>query len=257
MLRLIAAGIVALVAVVGYCGSEETNPVTGEEQRVALSAEQETALGLQAAPQLSAQYGGLEADAEVQARVDRIGQRLATRSAAAGSPYTFDFHVLSDDETLNAFALPGGQVFITHAMVTRLDTEDRLAGVLGHEIAHVVGRHGAEQLAKQQLAQGLAGATTIATYDPGNPGTAAGGAIAAAVSHLVNMRFSRQDELEADALGVALLAEAGYDPAAMLEVLQVLSETGGAVPEFFSTHPSPEGRLERMRALVEEQRRTR
>lgn len=257
MLRLIAAGIVALVALVGYCGSEETNPVTGEEQRVALSAEQESALGLQAAPQLAEQYGGLEADPEVQARVDRIGERLVARSVAAGSPYTFDFHVLDDDETLNAFALPGGQVFITHAMVTRLESEDRLAGVLGHEIAHVVGRHGAEQLAKQQLAQGLAGATTIATYEPGSPGTAAGGAIAAAVSHLANMKFSRQDEMEADELGVTLVAEAGYDPAAMLEVLRVLSEEGGGVPEFFSTHPSPEGRMERMRSLIEEHRRPR
>lgn len=249
---MIAAGIVALVAVVGYCGSEETNPVTGEAQRVALSAEQETALGLRAAPLLSEQYGGLEADPGVQERVDAIGERLVARSVAAESPYTFDFHVLDDDRTLNAFALPGGQVFVTHAMVTRLETEDRLAAVLGHEIAHVVARHGAEQLAKQQLAQGLAGATTIATYDPGNPGTAAGGAIAAAVSHLANMKFSRQDELEADELGVALVAEAGYDPGAMIDVLRVLSETGSGVPEFFSTHPSPDGRLERIRALIEE-----
>lgn len=254
MLKLLAGAIVALVALIGYCGTQETNPVTGEEQRVALTAEQEVALGLQAAPRLSEEYGGLEPDPEAQARVDAVGSRLVERTLAAGSPYTFDFHVLDDDETLNAFALPGGQVLITNGLVTRLGSEDRLAGVLGHEIAHVVARHGAEQLAKQQLAQGLAGATTIATYDPGSPGTAAGGAIAAAVSHLASMRFSREDELEADELGVRIVAEAGYDPAAMIEVLTVLSEAGRGVPEFFSTHPNPEGRLERMRQLVEEYR---
>lgn len=254
MFRLLAGGIVALIAVIGYCGTQETNPVTGEEQRVALTAEQEIALGLQAAPQLSEQYGGLEPDDGAQALVDRIGSTLVEGSLAAGSPYTFDFHVLDDDQTLNAFALPGGQVFITNGLLQRLGSEDRIAGVLGHEIAHVVARHGAEQLAKQQLAQGLAGATTIATYDPSNPGTAAGGAVAAAVSHLANMQFSRADELEADGLGVRILAESGYDPAAMLEVLRVLSESGGGIPEFFSTHPNPENRMARMRELVEDRR---
>lgn len=252
MLRLLAAGIVALVAVIGYCGSEETNPVTGEEQRVALTAEQEVALGLQAAPQLSEQYGGLEPDETAQAAADRVGNRLVERTIAGGSPYSFEFHVLDDDDTLNAFALPGGQVFITHGLMAQLGTEERLAGVLAHEIAHVIGRHGAEHLAQQQLAQGLAGATTIATYDPSNPGTAATGALAQAVAQLANMRFSRDDELEADELGVRLLAEAGYDPRTMIDVLRILSEESAGVPEFFSTHPSPDNREQRIRQVIEE-----
>jgi predicted Zn-dependent protease len=250
MLRILAAGIIALVALVGYCGSEQTNPTTGEEQRVALTAEQEVALGLQAAPQLSREYGGLDRDVETQAMVDRLGARLVEESVAAGSPYRFEFHVLEDEETLNAFALPGGQIFMTRGLLDRLGTEARVAGVLGHEIAHVVARHGAEHLAQQQLVQGLAGATSIATYDPGNPGSAATGAVAAAVAQLVTMNFSRQDELEADELGIRILAEGGYDPAAMLEVLKVLEEAGGGLPEFFSTHPSPENREARMRELV-------
>lgn len=251
MLRLLAAGIVALIAFIGYCGSEQTNPVTGEDQRVALSAEQEVALGLQAAPRLAEQHGGPEPDPEAQALVDRIGQRLVARSAAAESPYEFEFHVLADDETVNAFALPGGQVFITDALLDRLRSEDQVAAVLAHEIAHVVARHGAEHLAQQQLVQGLAGATAIATYDPEQPGTAATGAIAAAVAQLATMKFSRDDELEADALGVRLLAETGYDPGALVEMLEVLSETGRGVPEFFSTHPNPDNRMERVRELVE------
>jgi predicted Zn-dependent protease len=254
MLRLIVGGIVALLALIGYCGSQETNPVTGEDQRVALTAEQETALGLQAASQLSGRYGGLDPDGGLQARVDRIGERIIRGSAAAESPYAFEFHVLDDGETLNAFALPGGQVFITEGLLARLGTEARVAGVLAHEVGHVVARHGAEHLAQQQLVEGLAGATTIATYDPGSPGSTATGAVAAAIGQLATMKFSRDDELESDELAVRFLDEAGYDPGAMVEVLRILSEQGGAVPEFFSTHPSPENRLERIRELVESRR---
>jgi predicted Zn-dependent protease len=254
VLRLIAAGVVALIALVGYCGQKETNPITGEEQHVALDADQEIALGLQAAPQLAREYGGPEPDPEARALVDRVGDRVVQASAAGETPYRYAFHVLDDGETLNAFALPGGQVFITDGLLDRLGSEAELAGVLAHEVGHVVARHGAQHLAKQQLAQGLAGATVIATYDPQSPGTAATGAIAAAIGQLVNMRFSREDELEADALGVRFMAEADYDPAAMLTVLEVLSESSSGMPEFFSTHPNPEDRVARLRELIEAHR---
>lgn len=250
MLRLLAAGLVALFALVGYCSREETNPVTGESQRVALNAEQEIALGAQAGPRLAGQYGGLEPDAEAQALVDRVGERIVGRTAASETPYRFEFHVLDDEETLNAFALPGGQVFLTMGLLRAFESEAQLAGVLAHEIGHVIGRHGAEQLAKQQLVQGLAGATTIATYDPADPGTAATGAIAAAIAQLVDMRFSREDELEADLLGARLLQGAGYDPAALVGALEVLSRESAGVPAFFSTHPNPEDRLTRLREAI-------
>ena len=251
MLRLLAAGLVSLIALIGYCGREETNPVTGEAQRVALDAEQEIALGLQAAPRLAARYGGPEPDPEAQALVDRVGERIVARTAAGETPYRFEFHVLDDEATLNAFALPGGQVFLTMGLLRSFETEGQLAGVLAHEIGHVIGRHGAEQLAKRQLAQGLAGAAAIATYDPERPGTAATGAIAAAVAQLVDMRFSREDELEADGLGVRLLEGAGYDPAGLLQALEVLSAASRGVPEFFSTHPNPTDRADRLRAAIE------
>lgn len=253
MLRFVAAALVALVALVGYCGREETNPVTGESQRVALDAEQEVALGAQAAPRLAARYGGLEPDSAAQAALDAIGGRIVSRTAAAGTPYRFDFHVLDDDETLNAFALPGGQVFLTMGLIRALGEDRRVAGVVAHEVGHVLARHGAEQLAKRQLAQGLAGAAAIATYDPENPGSAAGGAIAAAIAHLVDMRFSREDELEADALAVRLLRGAGYDPEGLLEALDVLARSSSGVPEFFSTHPAPEHRAARLRTVIEEE----
>ena len=248
---MLAAGVVALVAVIGYCGNRQDNPVTGETQRIALSAEQEVALGLQAAPALSREFGGLEPDDEAQALVDRVGGEVVARTVAAESPYRFEFHVLNDDETLNAFALPGGQIFITNGMLTKLGGRPELAAVLAHEVSHVVARHGAEHLAKQRLTQGLAGAAVIATYDPNRPGTAATGAIAAAIGQLVNMRFSREDELEADALGVRLMADAGFDPEAMLSLMRVLEQAGGRMPAFFSTHPSPENRVQRIREAIE------
>src|SRR6185295_1556292 len=103
----------------------------------------------------------------------------------------------------------------------RLETEGQLAGVLGHEIGHVVARHSAAQMAKTQLTQGLTGAAVMATYDPDNPASQRSAAIAQMIGNLVNLRFGRQDELEADQLGVKFIAQAGYDPRAMLGVMEV------------------------------------
>ena len=256
-IRWIIAAVLALVSLIGYWGSTQVNPVTGESQRVRLSPDQEIALGLQAAPELAQQFGGLSRDAEARRLVDRVGQRLVERTDARKSPYRFEFHLLDDDRTLNAFALPGGQIFITEALLRKLRTEGELAGVLGHEIGHVIGRHGAEHLAKAQLMQGLGSAGVIAASDPDHPERSARNyALAAAVTQLVSMRFGRDDELESDRLGVELMAEAGYDPHGMLRVMEVLSEAGkgaGRAPEFFSTHPNPENRLTRIREAIRAQ----
>lgn len=254
-ITLIAALLMAGFALFRYFGSSQVNTVTGEKQRVSISPRQEIALGLQAAPQLTQQFGGLARTTEGQALVDRIGERLVAQSAAKDSGYPFEFHLLDDPETVNAFALPGGQIFITTALARRLKTEGELAGVLGHEIGHVVARHGAEHLAKQQLTQGLTGAAALATYDPDNPQSRQTAAVAAAIGQLVNMKYGRDDELESDRLGVTFLAEAGYDPRSLLRVMEVLKAAGGkrGGPEFFSTHPDPERRLERIREAIKKQ----
>jgi beta-barrel assembly-enhancing protease len=255
MIKLFVALLAALMSLLGFCSTREENPATGETQYVALSPEQEIALGLESAPQLAREYGGLSPDAAAQARVDAVGAAIVRGTVAASTPYPFDFHVLDDDATLNAFALPGGQVFVTRGLLRRMDTEGELAGVLAHEIAHVVARHGAEHLAKQQLTEGLAGAATIAAWDPSDPTGGQGGAVvAAAIGQLVNMRYGRDDELESDRLGVRFLGESGYDPRAMLGVLEALAEEGGAgPPEFFSTHPSPANRVARLREAIAEE----
>jgi predicted Zn-dependent protease len=254
--RLLIALVVAVISVLGYFGSSVFNPITQEKQHVGdITPEQEVALGLQAAPEMAQQFGGLDPDPKAQARVDQVGQRLVSRSAAGKTPYRYEFHLLNDSSTINAFALPGGQVFITDGLLRQLKTEGELAGVLGHEMGHVVARHGAEHIAKQQLTQGLTGAAVLATYDPNNPSSQNSAAVAAMIGQLVNMRFGRQDELEADKLGVRLTGESGYDPHSMVALMKILdrSSEGGRPPEFFSTHPSPENRIQRIEEAIREQ----
>lgn len=246
MPRLILAGIFALISIITFLTSKADNPVTGESQHIALTVDQEIALGLQAAPEMAAQYGGLEPDPQIQETVDRLGQRIVSTSAAQQAPYEYDFHVLDDDQTINAFALPGGQIFITNGLLQELNSESEVAGVLAHEIGHVVGRHSAEQLAKARLTEGLGGAAVIASYDPNNPSSAQTAQVAMLIGQLVNLRYGREDELESDFLGVCFMNEAGHDPQAMLRVMEVLaaaSEGQARPPEFFSTHPNPENRM--------------
>lgn len=251
--RLLIGLAVAALAIISYMGSKQINPVTGEEQHISISQDQEVALGLQAAPELTQQFGGLYQDAELQNYIDQLGMSLVEQSFAGRSNYPFDFHLLDDLNTVNAFALPGGQVFITAALMQRLESEDQLAGVLAHEIVHVIGRHGAEQMAKQELTQGLTGAVVLATYDPSDPSTQRTAQVALLIGQLVNMKYGRADELEADGWGVCIMHQAGYDPNQMLRVMEILAEAsqGGQPPEFFSTHPSPENRLENIQLAIQ------
>jgi predicted Zn-dependent protease len=246
-----------VIAVAGYfLGTrEEFNPITQENQRLSLTIEEEIALGLQSAPQMAAQFGGLDSDEALQARIDEIGQRLVESSEAGQTEYPFDFHILADRETVNAFALPGGQIFITRALLDLLQTEGEVAGVLGHEIGHVVGRHSAEQIAKAQLIQGLAGAAGVGLYDPENPQSASAAQMAQIVGAMVTMKYGRDDELQSDRLGVRFLVDAGYDPRALMRVMEVLGTASGGArqPEFMSTHPDPGNRIQRIEEAIQEE----
>lgn len=252
--RLLIAAAIAIFSLLTYFGTRQTNPVTEEVQNISMTAEQEVILGQQSAPELIAQHGGPTADRALQERVSQIGQKILSSSEAGEAPYPFEFHVLADPETVNAFALPGGQVFITEALAGLLESEGELAGVLAHEIVHVVGRHSAEQVARMQLTEGLTGAAVMATYDPQNPSSAQQAAMAQMVGQVVNMRFGREDELESDRLGVAYMADAGYDPRALIRVMQVLEEAnqGPRPPEFMSTHPDPGNRVAEIEAAIAE-----
>jgi predicted Zn-dependent protease len=244
--RLLIAAVIALMAIITYYSSTSENPLTGEKQRVAMSPEQEIALGYKSAPEMAAQMGGLSKNEKAGALVRQVGEKLVAESFASKSPYKFSFHVLADPRTVNAFALPGGPVFITEGLLRLLKTEAELAGVLGHEVGHVIARHSSERLAKHQLTQGLLGALVVGS---GDYSTAQIGQI---VGSMINMSYGREDELEADALGIRIMAEARYDPRAMIRVMEVLAKASGGSrqPEFFSTHPAPENRSTRIKEAI-------
>ena len=245
-IRLIIGAGLVLFAVLKYCSSAEINPYTNEKQHIGLSETEEIAMGLNATPQMAHQHGGLHPDTQYQDAVDRVGKKLVNNSIAKDSNYKFDFHLLADERTINAFALPGGQIFITYALFSKLENIDQLAGILGHEIGHVLGRHSAERIAKDGLTQGILSGVAVGV----DPSAAQG---AAAVAQLINMKYGRDDELQSDDLGVQFMMQAGYNPEAPIGVMKILKDAAGPkrAPEFQSTHPDPENRIEKIRQAIE------
>ncbi|MEM7334218.1 MAG: M48 family metallopeptidase [Chloroflexota bacterium] len=243
--RFIVAIVMAAMALISYYGSQSYNPVTDETQYVAITPEQEIALGLQSVDEMSRMHGGAYPDENLQGLLDAICDQIIFNSDAAQTNWPFECTLLADQEVVNAFALPGGQMFITAALFNRLETEGQLAGVMAHEIGHVVARHSAQQIAQQQLTQGLSGAAVIAAMDPADPRSAGAAQVAAMVSGVVNMKFGREHELQSDELGVLFMAQAGYDPRSLIDVMQILAEASGGSrqPEFLSTHPDPGNRI--------------
>ncbi|GAB4371503.1 MAG: M48 family metallopeptidase [Elainellaceae cyanobacterium] len=254
LIRLGLSLIFVIVGLFNYFGNVSENPITGERQRVQLSPQQEIVLGQEGQREVMAQFGGLHPNQALQDYLDQIGQTIVRQSEVAQSPYPFEFHLLDDPETINAFALPGGQVFITSGLLNNLTTEAQLAGVLGHEVGHVVARHGSEQLARQQLGAMIVNAIGVAASDTAQDGRQAA-ILAQAASQLVNRRYGREDELESDRLGLQFMVEAGYTPEGLIELLQILNnaEQAGRPPEFLSTHPNPENRVARLEELIAEQ----
>ncbi len=132
-----------------------------------------------------------------------------------------------------------------------------MAGVLGHEVGHVLARHSAERMAKQELYQGLTGAAVMATYNPGNPASQRTAEVAQYISNLVSMKSGRDQQLQSDEIDVRLMLEAGYQPEEMIGVMKILKAASGGAkrPEFSSTHPDPENRIERIKESIQKYRR--
>lgn len=174
--------------------------------------------------------------------VRQIGSRLLA-SAAGRDGFDFRFSVL-DDPSVNAFAAPGGVVVVHTGLLRRIESPDELAGVLAHEIAHVLDRHSMRQLLHR------AGFLTALTLLVGMPESLAG-ELAYGLSGLADLGFSRDQERDADRLGLELLGNAGLEPGGLLRFLQRLAQAGGEVPEFLSTHPGAPDRVDRLRALID------
>jgi predicted Zn-dependent protease len=225
------------------------NPATGQREFSLVSEGQEIAMGRQADPEIVAQLG-LYPDSAVQRYVSDLGLRLAAVSERPDLPWTF--RVL-DDPTVNAFALPGGFIYITRGILTHLESEAQLVGVLGHEIGHVTARHSASQMSRAQLAQiglvaGMVFSETVRDY----------AGVASQSLGLLFLKFGRDDESQADELGIRYMTREGYDPRELAGVMRMLSRTsqlasgGGRAPEWLSTHPDPDNRSEAILAQVAE-----
>ena len=200
-----------------------------------ISDNQEVQLGKQINQQLVSQEIKLYRNEEINRYVEQIGQQLAKVSERTEIPYTFQ---VVENQSVNAFATMGGFVYVNTGLLQEADNEAELAGVMAHEIAHIVARHSINQMREMAIANGVA---AVAGLDRNI-------AIQLGVELALRRPNSRQDELEADQLGLENLKQAGYAPYGMVSFMETLLKAGGSVPAFFSTHP---GTAERIKALEE------
>jgi len=220
-------------------------PTTGKRAFIVLSWDQEIALGREAAPELEKEFGNPLDNLPVQAYARAVGQRVAGAVRHADLPQLpYQFTVL-DSDVVNAFALPGGPVYVTRALLKNLKTEGQLAAVLAHEITHINSRHGSQQISRQMGIQVLlAAAAAAAGRTEKGAQMATQAEDLANVVGLVNLKYSRGMESEADRFGLDYLAASGYDPREMANLLGVFVSMGGPrAPEILSTHPNPEARV--------------
>ena len=241
-IRIFIGLAIVAFALIQRCNNKEENPYTGRVQNINMTAEQEIAIGLQSAPQMAEQHGGLYPDQRLQSIVDYVGNKLVEQSIARETPYKYEFHLLADEQTINAFALPGGQIFITYALFSKLN-ESQLAGVLGHEIGHVIGRHSAERIAETNFWRTISMGASVG---------ADAGDIVGSIGQSTLLKNGRGDELESDDLGVLFMLQSGYDPNEMIRVMQILKDAAGPnrVQEFQSTHPDPDNRIEKIKESI-------
>ncbi|CCB86030.1 MULTISPECIES: M48 family metallopeptidase [Parachlamydia] len=254
--RLIVAGLIILFGLFMFMSQSQENPVTGEKQHVSITPAQEVSLGLESAPEMAREMGGeLPVSDPRTQEVQKMGNWIVNHTQAKKSPWKFEFHLLADADTVNAFALPGGQIFITWGLLKELQTEAQLAGVLSHEMGHVIERHAAQQMSKSQLGQFFILAVgTAASDSQGQGGGYNATMLASLVNQMIQLRYSRHDESEADQWGLKLMEETGYDPRAMIEVMEILKKAGGKsqTPAIFQTHPDPDLRIEQIKAYLKE-----
>jgi predicted Zn-dependent protease len=227
-----------------------TNPATGQRQFNIVSESQEISIGRESHGEIIRQFGVYNEKPELNRLVERVGRELATKSERPHLPWTF---TVLDSPMINAMALPGGYIYITRGMLERINSEDELAGVLGHEIAHVTARHSAQQISRSQLAQFgmllgavVAGPEVLQQY----------GQLAELGIGLLFQRYSRAHETQADLLGTGYMAEARYNPVGaerMLLTLQRLDKNpGSGLDRYFMSHPDPGKRVADVRQKITE-----
>ena len=232
------AGVV-VVALIIWAVSCALNPVTGKRELMLMSSADELAMGQQANPQILRTYGKYE-DADLARYVSALGKKMGALSHQPDLAYNIQ---VLDSPVVNAFAVPGGYVYLTRGILAYINDEAELAGVVAHEIGHIAARHSAQQYSKAQFAQlGLGLGSVLSKTFRKYAGVAQAGV------ELLFLSFSRSDEREADSLGVEYSAKAGYDSNHMANLFDSLErlnpgEAQGGLPGWFSTHPNPENRI--------------
>ncbi len=246
--RFAFAAILLPAALAGYLAAGcATNPVTGKSEISLVSEGQEIEMGKQAAQQVAQTMPAVENKA-LQSYVADIGARMAAKSERPNLPW--EFHVV-DDAAVNAFAIPGGFIYVTRGLLTHMNNEAELASVLGHEIGHVTARHSVQQISKAQLAQLGLGIGSILSSD-----IAQFAGIASQGLGLLFLKSGRDAENQADELGFKYALQQNYDVREMDDVFATLNRVGeqqgaGRLPEWLSTHPNPENRVEKTQARVD------
>ncbi len=222
------------------------NPVTGKRQLALISESEEIAIGKESHPQVLAEYGRVENEA-LQSYIDRVGQAMARNSERPDLPWHF---TVVDTPVVNAFAVPGGYIYITREILTYMNNEAELAGVLGHEIGHVTARHSVSQISKAQLiglGLGLGGAFSKTFRNFGQFAELGAG--------LLFLKYGRDAERQADELGVGYMFGQGYDPRQVSQfftVFETMREgSGESLPNWLSTHPAPPDRIEATKRQAE------
>jgi len=229
-----------------FCTGCAVNPITGESRFMMISPQQDFEIGRQVAPEVEKQMGGRIDNKSLQNYIDSVGQRIARVSH---KPYWDYYFVSLNDKSVNAFTLPGGYIFITKGMLEKLTTEAQLAGILAHEIVHVVARHYAAAASRET---GEVGVMVLALALSG--AKVPRGALEAAdlARQILGLRYSRKDEREADLAGLDYMVAAGYNPYGVIESMQMLEQEDAVRPiEFFSTHPAPKNRIAYLNGRIE------
>ena len=247
--RLILSVVLVVFAVAAGC---KINPATGQKEFIVITTAQEVAIGADAAPQFEKEFGGRVDDQQLQDYVAEVGGKVAAVADRKDVPY--EYHLLRSDVP-NAFALPGGKIYITAGLVKLMTNERQLAAVLGHETGHVAALHNVKGLQRQV---GTAVLIELAGYAAGDQHASKAEAVTKVVAGLTGLRYSRADEYQADQLGVRYMTRAGYNPWGMAELLKALQdasgpEEGGRLSEMFQTHPLTSKRIDEAGGIVEKE----
>ena len=245
MLTRTAARVVGPALLAWVLSTCATNPVTGKKELSFVSESQEISMGRDYAGQVS-QEMGVYPDSAVQRYVSNLGKELAVRTERPKLPWTF---TVMDDPQVNAFALPGGFIFITRGIMTHMNSEAELATVVGHEIGHVTARHSVQQMTRQQLAQiGLVAGAIASDKIAQNMGAISQGL------GVLFLKYGRDDESQADGLGFRYALNDDYDVRRMVDMFEILqrvsASAGQRIPEWQSTHPDPGNRIEATEARL-------